>query len=107
VAELQPGAVVRLRGRNNLFNPAPLINVAWMEGRMTQSEWTSTIEQVNACAMRRAEQLAMTHLANPADLRALVAEMSAWWVAKSRREDHVPNFSPSPRGSGNIQRAGH
>ncbi len=44
-AEMQPGAVVKLEGNDGIFNPAPLLNPAWFEGRMSGDEWVTFITQ--------------------------------------------------------------
>lgn len=48
IAVMLPGKVIKLTGSWGLFNPAPLINEGWMEGRMTQQEWVAFIESINA-----------------------------------------------------------
>ncbi len=89
LAEMQPGTVVKLEGSGGLFNPAPLLNPGWFEGRMTGDEWLALITQINDCTMRgkwkasgrphqRAEDDA--YVSAYRQLRALMPAVSAWWL---------------------------
>jgi hypothetical protein len=76
-----------------MFNPAPLLNPGWFEGRMSSDEWVTLISQINECTIS-------TYVGKPklqttvngqlqgedpyqrayAQLRPFLAAVSAWWL---------------------------
>lgn len=50
-AELQLGGVIKLEGEGGFFNPAPLLDHGWMQGRMSPQEWHDLIVSINACLL--------------------------------------------------------
>ena len=49
--ELSPGQVVTLQGREVLFNDAPPIDSAWLNGALTQAEWQADLRFINAASL--------------------------------------------------------
>jgi hypothetical protein len=45
--EMQPGKVIKLAGQGGIFNTIPPINESWLEGRITNEEWTRLISSIN------------------------------------------------------------
>lgn len=93
LAEMQPGKLVKLEGQAGFFNPAPLLNPAWFEGRMSGDEYVGLVSQINECVLRSYVGLpkmqtringrlqgedplerAYTHL------RAFMPAVTAWWM---------------------------
>lgn len=51
LAELQLGGVIKLSSYGCLFNPAPLLDHSWLQGRMSPAEWRDLIVSFNNCQL--------------------------------------------------------
>ena len=89
MAEMQPGALVKLEGNGGFFNPAPLLNPAWFEGRMTGDEWVALIESLNECTAR-------SFLGHPKAIQSKETRVKIS-TRVSRRETHIVGEDPYER----------
>ena len=51
LSELTPGELISVQGHAGQFNPAPVLDSAWLRGALSEAEWQADVASINAAAL--------------------------------------------------------